>query len=189
MREWIKILVTYSIVALLCFANGFYIGINYFPNIKIVENNNTITIEREISPVEKIFNNNNENISIYNYYLDYDYELINLLKEVSSERPYLKGNYDCVNFTEKAYNKLSSAGYSVDKYSSFIIDNNEAHALIGTYIFIETTTGEIISPKQYSYYGIDTGYLRQWKPENSMDYYSQDKIQYRKDIKICEGLK
>lgn len=189
-REFLVALGVISVAVLISFAVGFCVGTNIYPNIKVVENNitHTITIQKELQPLVTINNYTFHNYTNKYFYAETKNELINVIRENAEERDYELGVWDCNNYTDNDYSDLSKLGYQVDKFSTHIRDKNTYHALIGVYIFIEATTGQIISPSKYGYYGIDAGLLKEFNSSKTINYDDQEHLSIN-SFQICRGLK
>jgi hypothetical protein len=99
-----------------------------------------------------------------------DYEFINMAKEVAAAHNYSQ-NYDCANYTIDMVNLMHKNNYEAHFIygDAFNLTDDKTHAFTKICLYIESTTGEILTPKRfiennYTIFETDPEWARRYMP-------------------------
>lgn len=82
---------------------------------------------------------------------DSKYEFVNIAKAIAKANNYSLENYNCVNYTIDLVNELHKNNYEAHFISgdAFNLTDNATHAFTKLCLYIESTTGEILTSERF----------------------------------------
>jgi len=142
MSDWLDIILL-IIGMLAAFSLGYYINAGYQQLITTAINTQYQNMVWRLTDVM------NETFQLI-YYPEKNFTFRLIAEDLAKEHDYIDG-YKCLSFSEELRRRLEDAGYETCLITGRLNDNNNTlHAWVQVIVNIESVSGSIISPEEYS---------------------------------------